>query len=379
MTSAGTRPSPAPGHSDARAFPPIRFAGAFLSAPGGYPSGRVWAPDASVEAVRTPEDAAAAVDRQLGYGASFIKVTLNSDAGPVLDDDTLSAVVDHAHSRGTTVTAHAEGGGQATRAFRAGVDRLAHTPWTERLDDDLLAAMVAASLVWISTLDIHGWGHYGADFAVASDNLHRFHALGGTVRYGTDLGNGALPVGINVRELRALEAAGIGDDDLVAALVTPVSAPMFGPRISVLPGALKPTSRLAGDGSRHRRNRYQGAPDMTDTTMTATDLDASDPLAGYRDRFVRAWDVAAYLDGNSLGRPLKTSVERLGEFAETAWGGRLIRGWDEEWYELPLTIGDAIGRITLGAAAGQVFVGDSTTVILYKLMRAALDASGGRA
>ena len=117
---------------------------------------------------------------------------------------------------------------------------------------------------------------------------------------------------------------------------------------------------------------------MTDTAMTAADLDAADPLRGYRDRFVRSDDVVAYLDGNSLGRPLKASVERLGEFAESAWGGRLIRGWDDEWYELPLTIGDAIGRITLGAAAGQVFVGDSTTVILYKLMRAALEASGGR-
>jgi kynureninase len=43
--------------------------------------------------------------------------------------------------------------------------------------------------------------------------------------------------------------------------------------------------------------------------------------------------------------------------------------------ELPLKIGDDLGRAALGAAPGQVFVGDSTTVLLYKLARAAV---GGR-
>ena len=59
------------------------------------------------------------------------------------------------------------------------------------------------------------------------------------------------------------------------------------------------------------------------------------------------------------------------------WGGRLIRGWDERWYDLPLTLGDEIGRVCLGAAPGQTFVGDSTTVLLYKLIRAGVDAAGG--
>ena len=86
----------------------------------------------------------------------------------------------------------------------------------------------------------------------------------------------------------------------------------------------------------------------------------------------------AYLDGNSLGRPLAASADRLARFAEGAWGARLIRGWDEEWYDLPLTLGDTLGEVVLGAAPGQTFVGDSTTVILYKLMRAALDARPGR-
>jgi len=118
---------------------------------------------------------------------------------------------------------------------------------------------------------------------------------------------------------------------------------------------------------------------MTDTTEAAAlALDAADPLRACRDLFVAQADVVAYLDGNSLGRPLTASADRLARFATDGWGARLIRGWDEEWYELPLTLGDSLGRVVLGATSGQAFVGDSTTVILYKLMRAGLEARPGR-
>jgi kynureninase len=107
-------------------------------------------------------------------------------------------------------------------------------------------------------------------------------------------------------------------------------------------------------------------------------LDAADPLASYRDRFLPMGDVVAYLDGNSLGRPLAASANRVRDFIAEQWGGRLIRGWDESWLGLPLTIGDDLGRVALGAAPGQVAIGDSTTVLLYKLIRAALDARPDR-
>ena len=100
--------------------------------------------------------------------------------------------------------------------------------------------------------------------------------------------------------------------------------------------------------------------------------------AAYRDRFVGAETPLVYFDGNSLGRPLKVTGPRLAAFVEQEWGGRLIRGWDERWLELPLTLGDELGRVALGAAPGQVVVGDSTTVLLYKLMRAAVAARPGR-
>ena len=118
---------------------------------------------------------------------------------------------------------------------------------------------------------------------------------------------------------------------------------------------------------------------MIDTSAAAAaELDAADALAGYRDLFVQSDDVVAYLDGNSLGRPTKASAERLGRFVTDQWASRLIRGWDESWYELPLALGDKLGATVLGAAAGQAFIGDSTTVILYKLIRAGLAARPDR-
>jgi kynureninase len=123
--------------------------------------------------------------------------------------------------------------------------------------------------------------------------------------------------------------------------------------------------------------RPSGAPAAGPAERAAA-LDAADPLARFREEFVPSADVVAYLDGNSLGRPTRASVERLARFATEQWASRLIRGWDESWYELPLAIGDRIGETALGAAPGQTFVGDSTTVILYKLVRAALDARPGR-
>ncbi|MFD6177905.1 MULTISPECIES: hypothetical protein [unclassified Isoptericola] len=210
------------------AMPRVAYAGAFLTAPGGYPGDRPWAPAAWVEEVADPAAAVAAVDRQVAAGASFVKVALHAGAGPTPDDATLAAVVDRAHARGRDVVAHAEGPGQAARAFAAGADRLAHAPFSERLPDELLVAMASGGAAgrpttWLSTLDVHGWGdptpEEAAAYDTALDNVRRFVAAGGRVRYGTDLGNGPLPVGLNARELAALAAAGLGRRSLLQALV----------------------------------------------------------------------------------------------------------------------------------------------------------------
>ena len=106
----------------------------------------------------------------------------------------------------------------------------------------------------------------------------------------------------------------------------------------------------------------------------ADELDRQDPLARYRSLFIGTDTPLSYLDGNSLGRPLKRTAEDIGAFIRDGWGGRLIRGWDEEWLELPQAIGDQLGRAVLGAAPGQTIIADSTTVVLYKMIRAALAA-----
>lgn len=115
---------------------------------------------------------------------------------------------------------------------------------------------------------------------------------------------------------------------------------------------------------------------MTDLLAEARELDARDPLAAHGDAFVDAPGVSAYLDGNSLGRPLRDLPSRLEQFVQHDWGTRLIRSWDEQWMDLPTRLGDRIGALCLGAAAGQTVVADSTTVLLYKLMRAAVDVAG---
>ena len=127
---------------------------------------------------------------------------------------------------------------------------------------------------------------------------------------------------------------------------------------------------------------------MTDTRDAATierslldlagALDAADPLHAHLEAFAEAPGVGAYLDGNSLGRPLKDTPEKLAAFVRDDWGTRLIRSWDEQWMALPMELGDRIGSLTLGAAAGQTVVADSTSVLIYKLMRAGATADPSR-
>ena len=110
---------------------------------------------------------------------------------------------------------------------------------------------------------------------------------------------------------------------------------------------------------------------MTDREHAAA-LDAADPLARFRDRFVFADDERIYLDGNSLGRLPKATRDRLRDLVEE-WGERLVSGWPE-WIDAPARVGDALARGVLGARPGEVIVSDSTTVNLFKLCSAALDA-----
>jgi kynureninase len=106
------------------------------------------------------------------------------------------------------------------------------------------------------------------------------------------------------------------------------------------------------------------------TLAQAQALDAEDPLAVLRDRFVIP-DGVIYLDGNSLGMLPRATAERQRDVVERQWGERLIRSWNEAgWIEAPQRVGAKIARL-IGAKPHEVIVADSTSVNLYKLLVAA--------
>jgi kynureninase len=106
----------------------------------------------------------------------------------------------------------------------------------------------------------------------------------------------------------------------------------------------------------------------------AAALDAADELAGFREQFaIPPGDDTIYLDGNSLGRLPYATLGRIEQVVAREWGQGLIGSWDG-WMQMPAAVGDLIATALLGARPGEVVVADSTTVNLYKLAAAALDA-----
>ena len=105
-------------------------------------------------------------------------------------------------------------------------------------------------------------------------------------------------------------------------------------------------------------------------------LDEKDPLAKYRDLFVSDEQVI-YLDGNSLGKLPKLTESHLQEVIKEEWGNRLIRSWNEKWIDLSKRNASKIAKI-VGAREDEIFVGDSTSLNLYKLAYAALKYNHSR-
>lgn len=96
--------------------------------------------------------------------------------------------------------------------------------------------------------------------------------------------------------------------------------------------------------------------------MTAVDFDH------LREQFVL--DDRIYLDGNSLGRPCRSSIDAVATALEHEWAVGLIESWDV-WIDRSREIGDLIAAHCLGAAAGTTTLSDSTSINLWKLTAAA--------
>ena len=109
----------------------------------------------------------------------------------------------------------------------------------------------------------------------------------------------------------------------------------------------------------------------------ARELDAQDELASFRDKFVIDDPNLIYLDGNSLGRLPKRTVQFMRNAIEQEWGVRLIRGWNEGWIDFPTELGAKIAKL-VGAQADEILVTEGTSINLFKLAAAALKARPNR-
>jgi kynureninase len=112
------------------------------------------------------------------------------------------------------------------------------------------------------------------------------------------------------------------------------------------------------------------------TREMAHRMDLADPLARYRDEFAIEEGAPLYMDGNSFGRPPARSAALVAQALDT-WRRELIIAW-RKWIHLPRELGDAIAQSVVQARPGEIVVGDSTSVNLYKAAAAALAAQPGR-
>ena len=113
------------------------------------------------------------------------------------------------------------------------------------------------------------------------------------------------------------------------------------------------------------------------TLEDAHALDAADPLAFARERFVLPEGVT-YLDGNSLGALPVATADRLRDVTERQWGDDLIASWNKHgWIDWPTRIAARLAPI-VGAKPTELLIADSTSVCLFKLLAAAVRARPGR-
>ncbi len=106
-------------------------------------------------------------------------------------------------------------------------------------------------------------------------------------------------------------------------------------------------------------------------------LDSEDKLANFRNLFHFSDSDVCYLDGNSLGRLPKRTIDEVNNFLTSEWGHELVDGWSH-WIDQAQSAGDLVGAAALGAGPGQVLVCDTVSVNFFQLCSAAIMARPGR-
>jgi kynureninase len=109
----------------------------------------------------------------------------------------------------------------------------------------------------------------------------------------------------------------------------------------------------------------------------AESLDANDPIGQFKNEFVITDPNLCYLDGNSLGRLPKKTIEQINHFLTNEWGTELVDGWSH-WIDQAQPAGDLLASAALGAGSGQTLVCDTTSVNFYQLCLAAIKSRPGR-
>jgi kynureninase len=111
--------------------------------------------------------------------------------------------------------------------------------------------------------------------------------------------------------------------------------------------------------------------DFTTDYTLAQKLDEGDALAPFREKYVINDPDLIYLDGNSLGRLPKETVNTMHRAIEHDWGERLIRLWNDSWIHTPTDLGGQIAQL-IGAQPDEVLVTEATSTNLFKLAVAGL-------
>ncbi len=113
------------------------------------------------------------------------------------------------------------------------------------------------------------------------------------------------------------------------------------------------------------------------TQAQVQELDRKDPLSKYLSEFIKTDSTLCYLDGNSLGRLPKQTIENINNFLLNEWGKELVNGWTH-WIDEAQKVGDLVGEAALGADSGQVLVTDTTSINFYRACKAAIIARPNR-
>jgi imidazolonepropionase-like amidohydrolase len=170
------------------------------------------------EAISSPEEGAALVDRLADDGAKIIKLGLEKgyyeDLGwPVLTLEQVHAITAKAHERGLLVTAHVTGADEVRLALDGGVDNLAHSPLMP-ITEDVMQEMLSRQMGIVTTATVWGQLRDGA-----AQNARRYADAGGIVSIGTDFGCCNQVAGIEpyLTEVRFLNQAGMTPMQIITA------------------------------------------------------------------------------------------------------------------------------------------------------------------